>query len=79
MYTDVAELEKLAEMDGCEWGETAVALARLWYMRTLLSNSMLATLEQEIKDWLEDVQTNAHIVTETIESKPITVESLEWY
>ncbi len=77
--TAVAELEKYAELEGTEWGETVWGMTRLWQIRTLLSDKLVAALEKEIQLWLKDVKENATIVEEVIEPKPYTVKSLEWY
>ena len=74
----IMELEKYAELERSEWGETVIALIGLWYARTLLSDKMTKALEKEIHEWLKNAKDNATIVEETVTPEPYTVKSLEW-
>ena len=78
LFAAIAELEKFADLEGSEWGETAHALINMWYGRTLLSKRLVSALEKEILTWLKDVKKNATIV-EREETFTRKIKDLEWY
>ena len=77
MESKIEELENYAYLDESEWGSAVIALCNLWHNRAYITGGLLASLEAEIIDQLNDAKENAEIITETV-NHTYTNQYLEW-
>lgn len=71
------KLREFGELDGSEWGETALALCSMWNYYDYVSDEFRVLLEKEINDFLVEVTENAEII-EHERTITVTTKDLQW-